>query len=132
MRATEELVSQIIEIDADHDIDPFIAVANELITEKCTDSDYSDARLIKIETWLTAHFYACTLNKQMAAVKAGDVSVNYQSSIDLGLNLTHYGQMAMQLDTAGNLASLNKEIINGTRKVATIVWLGTERDEEDE
>jgi len=128
MRATEELVGEIIVVGDDADLTPFIEVANELVTEKCTSSGYSAGRLILIETWLAAHFYACTLNKQKSSVNLSDVSVNYQSKIDLGLSLTHYGQMAMQMDTAGNLAALNQAILNGTRKIVGLTWLGTERD----
>jgi hypothetical protein len=129
MRTTEELVGKIIEIEDGVDVTPFIDVANELVTERCIDSNYTEDKLIKIETWLAAHFFACTLNKQTTSEKVGDISENYQSKIDLGLNLTHYGQMAMQIDTAGNLAILNKEITSGRRKVVGVTWLGTSREE---
>ena len=129
MRTTDELVGKIIIVGTGDDLTPFIAVANELVTEKCSDAGYTDDRLEKIETWLASHFFACSLNLQPTSEKAGTVGVNYQGRTDLGLNLTHYGQMAMLIDTAGGLASLNQDIINGAMKTVGISWLGTDDDE---
>ena len=132
MRTSALLVGGIVKITAGADLTPFMEVANELVTEKCINSSYSDERLIKIETWLAAHFYTCSLKRQYTQANVGGVSVGYQSRIDLGFNLTHYGQMAMQLDTAGNLAALNQAIINGKRQIVGLKWLGTDREVSDE
>lgn len=123
-------VAKIIDVGTD-DVTPFLAVANSLIVEKCLSSGYDNDRLVMIETWLSAHFYACSLNLQPTAERAGAVATNYQGRTDLGFDLTHYGQMAMRLDTAGNLATLNAEIKAGKMRVAGVTWLGTEYEEQE-
>ena len=131
-RVGESEVEAIIDYDDLIDLTPFILVANQLVTELCTDSDYADARLTEIERWLSAHFYHIR-DQHVASERAGEVGANYQYRVDLALNQTKYGQMAMILDTAGNLAQLNKRIIDGKSATVTIAWMGedygTEEDE---
>jgi hypothetical protein len=125
MRTTAILVGAIIEVDETIDLDPFIAVANELVTEICSDSGYSAERLELIERWLSAHFYT-NRDPRASEEKAGPVSAVYQSKVDLNLSTSHYGQTAMTLDTKGGLAALNASIIKGRIKRAlTVTWLGT-------
>lgn len=131
-RTTRALVEGIIEVDAgivpdDAAMEPFILPANELVTEVCTGdagpaNAYTSDRLELIERWLAAHFYA-QRDPRYASEKAGSVGGNYQSKVDLGLDNTHYGQMAMRLDTNGGLADLNRKSKKGKRKLA-VTWLG--------
>jgi len=130
-RTTDALVGGVIEVDDSIDLTPFITIANELVTELCTDSDYSEARLTLIETWLAAHGYAIR-DPAVDTEKAGPVQVSYQYKIDLGLQQTKHGQQAMLLDTAGNLAALSKRMTEGEQPAITIGWLGTDYDTEDE
>lgn len=132
-RTTAVLVRGIIETDDTSipDLDPFIEVANELVTELCTDSSYSTTRLELIERWLSAHFYAIR-DPRPSSEKAGPVSVNYQYKVDLNLYVTTYGQQAAILDTAGNLAALNKRMKDGTKSSPTLVWLGEDYYDNDE
>lgn len=110
-RTTYTAVGKIIEIDSSFDSDafePFIETANALVTECCSTDDYDAARLELIERYLAAHFY--TLRDPRAETeKAGSVSVKYQSKVELGFDTSHYGQMAMRLDTAGGLAKINAQ-----------------------
>lgn len=132
MRTTDILVSAIIEVDTSIDLTPFMTIANELVTEKCLASGYSDDRLELIERWLSAHFYT---NRDPRAVseKAGPVGAVYQSKVDLNLSTSHYGQTAMLLDTAGNLAELNASITSGrVTRTVSVSWVGTDPDDEDE
>ena len=81
-----------------------------------------------IERWLSAHFYhvaATRANRE----EAGSVAETKRSKVDLGLNLTHYGQHAMLLDVAGGLATLDEMGIR--LGLATVTWLGTPDEEED-
>jgi len=121
MRTTSGQVADIIEVDASIGLEPFMMIANELVTEVCTDKGYTDSRLELIERWLSAHFYT---NRDPRAVneKAGPVGVTYQSEVALNLNTSHYGQTAMLLDTAGGLAALNTL---KKKKVLSVSWLGT-------
>lgn len=127
MRTTPSQVEGIIEVDSDTwpDITPFIEIANDLVTEKCTASGYTDARLELIERWLSAHFYAIA-DPRTTSERADTVGESFQHKIGLGFALTHYGQQAMLLDTKGNLASLNnvaKEI--KLPKNFGVTYLGT-------
>jgi len=122
-RVSDVDIIKIIDIDSDIDLDPFILVANELVTEKCTNSSYSATRLKAIEQWLTAHCYQ--MRDQLVKTEtAGPVSVTYAGKVGLGLQQTKYGQMAMLLDTAGNLAALTKQMEEGQPSVPTVTWLG--------
>ena len=105
MYTTVEEIAKIIDVESGHDLTPFMTAANALVVEKCSNSGYTTDRLTLIETWLAAHFYACSINVQPAAERIGALSINYQGRTDLGFDLTHYGQMAMRLDTAGSLAA---------------------------
>lgn len=127
-RTTAELVKGVIEVDSDSvpDLDPFILVANELVTEICEPSGYTATRLEAIERWLAAHFYAVR-DMRRSTETAGSVSESYQYKLGLHLNSTMYGQQAMMLDTAGGLASLNKQMTDPSGGGGTSgTWLGKE------
>lgn len=123
-RTTSSNVEGIIEVDVTISLDPFILVANELVTEVCSDAGYTEERLELIERWLAAHFY-CTRDPRASREQAGPVAQSLQSVIDLGLNNSHYGQTALLLDTAGGLAALNKAAQKG-KLTASVTWLGNE------
>lgn len=128
VRTTTELVEAIIENSESVTLTPFIAAANTLVDQCCTDLtvDYTSDELAQIETWLAAHIFTI---RDMRAVyeKAGDVSEKKQSKVDLGFDTSHYGQMAMRLDYRGGLAKLNEEIKNGAANILIAAWLGTEK-----
>lgn len=125
-------------IDIDPEIVPdaaaagsFILPANALVTEVCTGAAgptpaYSGNRLELIERWLAAHFYT-QRDPRAASEKAGSVSANYQSKVDLGLDNSHYGQMAMRLDTNGGLAKLNHDSKRAGKPKVGVTWAGTAR-----
>ena len=128
-RTTDALVGGIIEVVATITLTPFIAVANALVTECCTDLavDYTAAHLILIETWLAAHFYTIR-DMRRTEERAGPVSERFQSAVDLGFSTSHYGQMAMRTDYYGGLAALDRRIKKGVR-TPIMSWLGKEEDE---
>ena len=124
-RTTAALVGGIIDVDADIAITPFIDAANALVTECCGDSTVYDAtRLELIERWLAAHFYTVR-DMRAESEKAGSVSQKLQSKVDLGFDTSHYGQMAMRIDTEGGLAALNEQILKGRVSSIEFSWLGT-------
>jgi hypothetical protein len=124
IRTTPSLVAGIIEVDPSIDLDPFILTASELVTEVCAIASYTVGRLELIERWLAAHFYAIR-DPRTTQERAGSVGANFESKVDLNLALTRYGQQAMMLDTQGGLAALNKSILSGGSRVASVTWLGT-------
>ena len=131
VRTTAADVATLVEVDAAIDLDAFILTSNELVTELCTDSDYTDTRLELIERWLAAHFYAVR-DRQAASERAGSVGQTFMYKVGLNLALTVYGQQAMILDTAGDLAALNKKTEEGKRRTVGVTWLGTLTEEEED
>jgi len=130
VRTTDALIRGILDVDtAITDLDPFILIANEIVTEVCSDSSYTAARLVIIETWLAAHFTAIR-DVRRDTERVGTVSEVYQYKVDLNLHQTQYGQQAMLIDTAGNLAALSKKMTDGidTSNVGA-TWVGTEEDD---
>ena len=63
--------------------------------------------------------------------KASIVAADYQYKVDLAINQTKYGQQAMVLDTAGNLAQLNKRIVDGEAVSVYFAWMGHDYDTAD-
>ena len=132
-RTTAELVATVIDVEAGDSLTAYIDTANALVTELCTDSGYSDVRLELIERWLSSHFY--DINRPRTQSEAVTGSSGVQESfervkVDLGLHNTKYGQTAMFLDTAGNLAALTNTL-NVVKKAVAAAgasetkWLGT-------
>lgn len=133
IRTTEEAVKELLDgYRSGKSFDPFIAPASGLVDgvealSNTLDSDeqLDEERLELIERWLAAHFY-CMFDPRAEREKAGSVEAKYETKIDLRLNLSKYGQMAMLLDTTGYLDSLN----DGKKKrVLGVEWLGTEIEE---
>ena len=126
-RTTSILVGGIIELDASITVTPFIDTANAFVTECCAGAGYDAARLELIERWLAAHCYTVR-DMRAESEKAGPVSEKKQSKVDLGFDTSHYGQMAMRLDTKGGLARLNESSKSGGGTPVGVSWLGTEDD----
>ena len=128
-RTSASAVEAIILVKSSISVVPFIDVANDLVTNVCTDSDYSAATLELIERWLAAHFYAIR-DPRRESEEADEVSAKFKSKVELGFNVTHYGQMAMRLDTKGNLSALDSRTKKGMATAGIgITWLGNERNE---
>lgn len=127
VRVTPAEVGLIIALDAKSvpDITSFIEVANDLVNDVCLSSSYSAAKLKLIELWLAAHFYAIR-DPRSDSEKAGSVSKKVQYKIDLALSVTTYGQQAMVIDSAGNLARISKQAASGEKtKSIGVSWGGT-------
>lgn len=131
---TTELVAAITEVEEGDDLAPWIAYADELVTECCTGANgpavsYSDQRLELIATWLTAHLYR--LSKPEAETETADaVSQTIRWRKGYNLDQTQYGQHAKMLDTNGGLSSLDERIENGTPAKVGAFWLGKDCDTE--
>lgn len=103
------LVGQVIEVDPAILLDPFIDFAHELVSELCENSGYTTNRKTYIETWLAAHFYAIR-DPQVVTDNVGQLQTQFRSKVDYRLKLTHEGQQAILLDTAGKLAALDNTL----------------------
>lgn len=123
IRTTEEAVGAIIEVDSDISLTPFIETGSNLTDRvAAAASPPSAATLELIERYLSAHCYTLRAPRAIQE-RAGSVGETFQSRVDLGLKTSHYGQMALTLDTTGVLS----QISNGT-KAAGIQWGGKDAD----
>lgn len=128
-RTTADEVLEILDTDlTEHELTPFIAAANMMVTQWCGDLDDDDA--VIVETWLAAHF-AAQRDKRTGSEGAGGVSESYTIAIEVGLGNTTYGQMAMRLDYSGGLANAEQAAKVGKRTVG-VTWLGTENPDDTE
>jgi hypothetical protein len=108
-RTDEDAVIAILQdYDTSFDLEAFIDAATMVVDDYCLNSDYADAKLLKIETYLAAHFYEVTVGRpvteQVGSGGAG-ARTTFESKIGLGLDLTRYGQMAKLLDPKMSLAA---------------------------
>lgn len=138
-RTNEDLVGEVIEVNAAISVDPFILAASSLVDviaqaiaddpdsypESSTEGMTWEERLELIETWLAAHFYAVR-DPRRTQEGVGSVQEQFQSKVDLGLNVTHYGQQAMLLDTTGTLRAMATGSVAATARRAGVYWVGTE------
>jgi hypothetical protein len=112
--------------DGRTDLTPFISTATVLVDwldAQDTDNELSTTLLEVIERWLTAHFYAHA-DQIFQSKSTGGASGSFQGQTAMVFSSTQYGQTAMALDVTGKLAGRNKEVLDGSRKKATVSWLG--------
>jgi hypothetical protein len=122
-------VEGIVANDDDTDLTTFIEAANSLVTDCCGTAGYTDTKLELIERWLSAHFF-CVFSPRAIEEQASSVRERFENKVDLGLDLTRYGQQAKRLDTAGGLALADRLAKEGKRAfVAGMSWLGHKEDE---
>jgi len=129
VRVTEDEVKKIIDWDGSTDIEPFITAANQIVNQVCLDSGYSDDLLKEIERWLSGHAYVMT-DQTPSETKAGEATEKYQYKIGLFLKQSKQGQMAMLLDTDGNLAQLSQQLEDGENPSITVSWLGEDYNDD--
>lgn len=143
-RVTATEVKKIIAIDTPTvnkvavDLDEFIDIANELVTEVCdpASTGYTTGRLKSIEKYLAAHCYT-VLGPRTVRERVGGIQQVFESKLDLGFDNSRYGQLAMRLDTKGGLALLNnamktqKGLLPGGAGAVKpgVKWMGTVPEE---
>lgn len=79
---------------------------------------YSDAELEIIERYMAAHLWAVA-NPAVRREEVDTEVVEYESKVDVSLNLTRFGQQILMLDRCRRLTSVRLRLY----------WLGTERAE---
>lgn len=121
-RVTAAEVTAIIETDI-ADISPFITAANLIVTEHSSTLDDTTAK--EVERWLSAHMVAIR-DMRVSSEKAGSVGQNFQHKLEVGLQVTMYGQQALALDSSGGLAKWNRATNEGLSSTPVLEWLGTE------
>lgn len=127
IRTDAELVRKVLDGDEESDYSPYIVAASSIVDDVCVDTStytYTAAKLELIERWLAAHFFTVQ-DGQVTEEQAGPVREKVAFKIDLFLLNTKYGQVALALDTAGNLAAWQKELENGGPRRCGMTWLGS-------
>ena len=112
--------------EEEFDLSTSIETANSVVTDICLDTatyTYTPAKLELVERWLAAHFYTVT-GGQVTVEQVASLRQQYAFKIDLYLNNTKYGQMAIALDTNGSLVAFQQLLENGGRHKAGAFWLG--------
>lgn len=124
---TSDDVKAIIDTE-ETDLSVYITAAAQITASFC--SSLTDAQKKEVQRWLAAHFLASTnIEPQAANEKAGPVGEAFQYKVDLGLNFTRYGQMALSLDVSGGLALWQKKVQDGRTVAASITYVGTTKDD---
>jgi hypothetical protein len=110
-RTTSTLVGNILDTDVT-DFASFITPANLMVTNVlATPAKITDTATLKeIETWIAAHFFTNSLERQAEKEKVGEAAVTYTGTYGKHLESTSYGQTAISLDNTGTLANLGKSI----------------------
>lgn len=131
VRTNAVAVSKIIQVDLglgeslESIMEPFIETANQMVTDICGASEYTEAKFELIERWLAAHLYGC-FDTQLLSETAGPVTAAYLWKTGYNLNQTRHGQQAMLIDTDGSLATWNQQTIRGTAGMRVgIKWAGS-------
>lgn len=125
VRTSADRVSKIIDYDTEliPDIQPFINDASIMVdTLVATDISVSANVLELVERYLAAHFIAIT-DPRVATEQVGSLLTTYQYKLAQGLAITHYGSMAMFLDTSGRLSNWNNRVVEGIIN-PQIFWAG--------
>jgi hypothetical protein len=88
----------------DAQVNPYITSANVMVNA-ALGTGTTDI-LKEIERWLAAHMITVTRERQAKSEGAGGANITYSEIFGEGLKSTNYGQMVLNLDTTGAMASL--------------------------
>ena len=107
-RVTAEEVKAILNDTelTDDIIDTYISSANVFVNQVLVSTSLSSDVLKEIERWLTAHMIVISRERLTKEEGAGGAKVVYMGEVGKGLEATPYGQMVLELDTTGKMASL--------------------------
>jgi hypothetical protein len=114
-RATPALVASVITVRPDYDVSGAIRSASVVVNQRIPAGAYTEDTLREIETWLAAHFY--DVNDPRKERREVDAAADYYEviKVDLGLNVTKYGQQVALFDAYNYLKP---------RVRMTVTWLG--------
>lgn len=121
-------VQRIIQYDATvvPDVQPFIDDAVILATA-VIGNNLTTERFDLVCRYLAAHLIAVT-DPRFQSEQVKSLQVSYQVRLSDGLGITHWGTMAMMLDTSGKLANWNKAVISGKAGAFAFFHAGTNSD----
>lgn len=125
MAISETDVQRILDYDQDlvPDVQPFIDDAVIFLTAVIGTGVVTDAVFDTVTNYMSAHLI-CISDPRVHTEQVKSLLVTYQQKLDKGLGITHFGTMAMMLDTSGKLAAWNQRVIEGKGKVQ-FFWAGS-------
>ena len=125
MAVTPEDVDRISQYDTEFspDVQPFIDDAVVFLTAVIGAGVLSDTAFDLVTRCITAHFIAIS-DPRVVTEQVKSLLVSYQHKLDKGLGITHFGTLAMTLDTSGKLAAWNTRVVEGKGRVQ-MFWAGT-------
>lgn len=114
------------------DVESFITTAGLMVDSIIGDRINSTQQEI-VCRYLAAHLISITDNStRIQSEQVKSLQVAYSNRLSDGLALTHWGSMAMQLDTSGKLANWNKAVISGKAGAFDLFHAGRNADESPE
>lgn len=125
MAITDDDVRRIVIFDETFitDIQLFIDDAVLMLTNIVGDRLSSDTFDL-VTRYLAAHLIAVS-DPRVSMEKVKSLQVRYDTKLDKGLGITHYGTTAMILDSSGRLAAWNNRVVTGGG-IKQFFWAGTE------
>ena len=125
MAITEDDVRRLVAFAADRipDVQPFIDDAVLMLTNVVEDR-LDDDTFDLVTRYLAAHLIAVS-DPRVSMEKVKSLQVRYDTKLDKGLGITHFGSTAMLLDSSGRLAAWNNRVITGGG-LKQFFWAGTE------
>lgn len=97
----------IVEVPTGFNWTPLIADANTMVNHFLSGAGYTEAILTLIEKYMAAHLATLYVEKGgLTSVQVGESKDTYAQTSGHGLRSTRFGQMALNLDTAGKLSAL--------------------------
>lgn len=114
------------------DVESFITTAGLMVDSIIGDRINSTQQEV-VCRYLAAHLIAITDNStRIQSEQVKSLQNSYTSRLSDGLGITHWGSMAMQLDTSGKLANWNKAVISGKAGAFDLFHAGRNADESPE
>lgn len=123
MAITEDDVTRIIAFDTDRipEVQPFIDDAVLMLTN-IIGTALTPATFDLVTRYMTAHLIAVS-DPRVSMEKVKSLQVRYDTKLDKGLGITHFGTMAMALDSSGKLAQWNRQVTSG-EGLKQFFWAG--------
>jgi hypothetical protein len=125
MAISETDVQRIVDYDQEFipDVQPFIDDAVIFLTAVIGTGVVTDAVFDMVTNYITAHFISIS-DPRIHTEQVKSLLVTYQQKLDKGLGITHFGTMAMMLDTSGKLAAWNQRTVEG-KGAKQFFWAGS-------
>lgn len=123
MAVTEDQVTRIILFDTARipEVQPFIDDAVIMLTN-IIGTALDTATFDLVTRYMAAHLIAIS-DPRVNMEKVKSLQVRYDTKLDKGLGITHFGTMAMMLDSSRKLSQWNTQVVSG-EGLKQFFWAG--------